>query len=246
MRRRSRQKGFFGLPTSFLDKLLILILVFITIAVLALILINPIVKKNDIETKAEYLIEMDWSKEKDHDVDIWIEDPLGNLLNYRNKEAGMLSLDRDDTGKQRDTWEIDGEIVQVKGNHETVAIRGIMAGVYVVNIHLFRAEDYTQTYVEIDKPIDIELTFTKVNPTAKKFFQVVLPLSHTKEERHVVSFEILADGTVIDIRTDVGYTLVYRKDKLGPAFFNDGSGLPFRAPGISATTEDGPGRGFTP
>jgi len=244
MSRHRRQKGEFALPTSFLDKLLILILVFLAIAILALILINPIVKKKDIETKAEFMIDMEWVQ-GDNDIDLWVEDPIGNILSFRRQEAGMLNLDRDDTGNQRDFFEVDGKKIKVLSNHETITVRGIMPGIYVVNIHLFRASGYTRTYVAINKPVMVKLKLTKVNPKATTKFEIEVPLTHTKEERHIVSFEVNGDGEVVDVRTDRGHTLVYAESNSG-GFFNNGTGVPINVPQSSRTSDQRGVGGFGP
>ena len=64
---------------AFVDFLFILLLAFISMFILALILINPVTKKSEVERKAEFLITLEWDKESRDDVDIWVEDPLGKV-----------------------------------------------------------------------------------------------------------------------------------------------------------------------
>ena len=59
---------------SFIDFLFILLLAFISMFILALLLINPITKKSEIERKAEYIITLEWEDKSHDDIDIWIED----------------------------------------------------------------------------------------------------------------------------------------------------------------------------
>ena len=77
---------------SFIDFLFILLLAFISMFILALLLINPITKKSEIERKAEYIITLEWEDKSHDDIDIWIEDPVGNILSFRNKVAGLMHL----------------------------------------------------------------------------------------------------------------------------------------------------------
>ena len=70
---------------AFIDFLFILLLAFISMFILALILINPITKKSEVERRAEFLIVLEWDKNSADDVDIWVEDPSGQVLSFRNK-----------------------------------------------------------------------------------------------------------------------------------------------------------------
>ena len=47
---------------SFVDFLFILLLAFISMFILALLLINPVTKTTEVERKAEFLIILDWDK----------------------------------------------------------------------------------------------------------------------------------------------------------------------------------------
>ena len=69
---------------AFVDFLFILLLAFISMFILALLLINPIPKKSEIERKAEYIVTLEWHKKSYDDIDIWIEDPVRNLLSFKN------------------------------------------------------------------------------------------------------------------------------------------------------------------
>ncbi|MDO8360864.1 MAG: hypothetical protein Q7T08_12625 [Devosia sp.] len=45
-----------------------------------------------------------------------------------------MTLDRDDRGNFLDTVEVNGTKVQIALNQETVSVRGIVPGEYIVNI----------------------------------------------------------------------------------------------------------------
>ena len=77
---------------AFVDFLFILLLAFISMFILALLLINPIPKKSDVVRKAEYIITLEWDDKSLDDVDIWVQDPVNNILSFRNKVAGLMHL----------------------------------------------------------------------------------------------------------------------------------------------------------
>ena len=65
---------------------------------LAFILMIPIAIDNDIEDNSDFIIILTWDDESGDDIDLWIRDPLGNLLSFRNREDALMHLDRDDLG----------------------------------------------------------------------------------------------------------------------------------------------------
>ena len=65
---------------------------------IALLAMNPEAKQGKIDTKAEFIITMSWPDSHPDDIDLYAEDPLGNIVWYHEREAGFMVLDRDDRG----------------------------------------------------------------------------------------------------------------------------------------------------
>ena len=63
--------------------------------ILAVLFMNPVAKKGIIDPKAEYLITVTWPDNNPDDIDTWVEDPGGNKVWFRAREAGLMHLDRD-------------------------------------------------------------------------------------------------------------------------------------------------------
>lgn len=124
--------------TSFLDMLWILLAGFGAMFIIAFLLIQPPAKQADIIKKAEYIIVMEWEFEDDSDLDLWVGDPSGTIVSFRNKSAGFMNLEKDDLGKRNDTI-IDeyGEKTVLKINRETVVLRGVLPGEYEVMVHVY-------------------------------------------------------------------------------------------------------------
>ena len=59
---------------------------------------NPIAKLGNATLKAEFIISVLWPEQRPDDIDVWVEDPNGEILSYLRKDAGWLHLDRDDQG----------------------------------------------------------------------------------------------------------------------------------------------------
>ena len=66
-------------------------------------------KEGKIDSKAEFIITMDWPDNHPDDLDLFVQDPAGNIAWYRHREAGFLTLDRDDRGGANDFIVVNGK-----------------------------------------------------------------------------------------------------------------------------------------
>jgi hypothetical protein len=164
---------------------------FVVMFILAFLLINPIAKSGAIDSKAEFLITLSWPEGREEDVDLYVEDPAGDLVWFRSREAGLMHLDRDDLGQRNDTIQIAGRAVSNPLNQEIVSIRGIVPGEYVVNLHLYRAAG--------EQPVPATVKIEKLNPKVELVFFGPLTLSAQGEEQTAARFSIGADGRVRDV-----------------------------------------------
>lgn len=182
MRRRSDP----GL--GFTDLLFNALLGFVVMFILALLLINPVARSGAVDPKAEILITLSWPDGLADDVDLYVEDPAGELVWFRHREAGLMHLDRDDLGELNDTIEIDGRRVRNPLNQEIVSIRGVQTGEYVVNAHLYRASG--------KDPVTTTVKVEKLNPTVTVVFYGSAELAAQGDERTLVRFTVAPDATV--------------------------------------------------
>jgi hypothetical protein len=176
---------------AFTDLLFNALLGFVVMFILAFLLINPIAKSGAIDSKAEFLITLSWPDGREEDVDLYVEDPAGDLVWFRSREAGLMHLDRDDLGQRNDTIQIAGRAVSNPLNQEIVSIRGIVPGEYVVNLHLYRAAG--------EQPVPATVKIEKLNPKVELVFFGPLTLSAQGEEQTAARFSIGADGRVRDV-----------------------------------------------
>lgn len=156
--------------------------------VIATIFMNPIPKTGIINPKAEYIITVTWKDNNPDDIDTWVQSPNGDLLWFRNPEAGLLHLDRDDRGLLKDTIEVGGKTIVNPLNQEVVTIRGVIPGEYVVNIHYYATETR--------QPVDVNVKVEKVNPSLEVVYYGTETLDFVGDERTAVRFRILPNGTV--------------------------------------------------
>jgi hypothetical protein len=126
---------------------------------IALLVISPKAKEGKVDSKAEFIITVDWPDNHPDDIDTFVEDPVGNVVWFRRREAGFMVLDRDDRGGINDFVVVNGEKVRTATRQELVTIRGIIAGEYTVNIYHFSALT--------KQPVPVTVTVQKLNPVAK-------------------------------------------------------------------------------
>jgi hypothetical protein len=175
----------------FTDLLFNALLGFTFLFLIAIMFMNPVAKKGIIDPKAEYIITIAWPDNSPDDVDTWVEDPNGNLIWFRNREAGLVHLDRDDRGQVNDTINVNGEEIQNPLNQEVVTIRGVVPGEYVVNVHYYATE--TQL------PLPVTVKVSKVNPALEIVYYGETLLEKKGDEKTAVRFVIDKSGKVSQI-----------------------------------------------
>jgi hypothetical protein len=157
--------------------------------IVTMLFINPENKQGKINPKAEYIITVSWPDWNPNDIDTWVESPRGDLVWFRNPEAGLMHLDRDDRGMLNDFIFVNGEKVANPLNQEIVTIRGVIPGEYVVNVHYYATEDH--------KPVSVQVKVEKVNPVLEVVYYGEVVLAQQGDEKTAVRFKIAADGSVL-------------------------------------------------
>lgn len=158
---------------------------------IALLAISPDAKEGKINSKAEFLVTMDWPDNHPDDLDLFVQDPAGNIAWYRHREAGFMVLDRDDRGGANDFIVVNGRKISSPIREEIVTIRGIVAGEYTVNVSHFQATT--------GQPVPATVKVQKLNPTAQVVFDDKVFVDHTGDEKTAVRFTINSEGKVTDV-----------------------------------------------
>ena len=159
---------------------------------LALLSVSPDSKDGKIDSKAEFIITLDWPDNHPDDLDLFVQDPVGNIVWYRRREAGFLTLDRDDRGGANDFIIVNGKKIPSPIREEIVTVRGIVAGEYTVNVSHFQATT--------GQPVTASVKVQKLNPVAQVIFDNKLTLDHGGDEKTAVRFRLDNEGKVIDVQ----------------------------------------------
>jgi hypothetical protein len=158
---------------------------------LALLAVSPDSKEGKISSKAEFIITMDWPDNHPDDLDLFVQDPVGNVAWYRRREAGFLTLDRDDRGGANDFIVVNGKKIPTPIREEIVAVRGIVPGEYTVNVSHFQALT--------GQPVAATVKVQKLNPSVQVIFDNKVMLDHSGQEKTALRFSLDAEGKVIDV-----------------------------------------------
>lgn len=175
----------------FTDLLFNALLGFTFLFMATILFVNPVARQGNVDLKAEYIITLTWDEGRPDDLDIWVEDPLGEVVSYLRRDAGWLHLDRDDRGDATDTVEIAGERIVHPINQEIVTLRGTITGEYVINVHYYE----TKT----GDPVTATLKVDKVNPKLETVFVDRVTLNTVNDERTVVRFTLAEDGSLVEL-----------------------------------------------
>jgi len=173
---------------AFTDLLFNALLGFVFMFVVAFSMMAEPTEGGNIESNAEVLITVRWADRHPDDVDALVEDPRGNLVWYHNRDTGLMHLDRDDRGLFQDRVVLDGFEVSNPINQETVTVRALQPGEYVVNVL-----HYQSNYPE---PLPVTIKVEKLNPEVQLVYYGTRELTGVGDEQTAVRFTIGADGHV--------------------------------------------------
>ena len=192
---------------GFIDLLFNILLGFAFLFIVAFLLIKPEAKKKDFDRRAEFVIILEWNHDAADDLDLYVQDPMGDIVSFRLPRWGFMHLDKDDLGKANDTVvNADGSRSTVMINREVVTIRGIVPGEYIINGHYYSTRDYSgrpvefgETKIAANKPkknLTVKVELHKVTPytilwTGQKQF------TQKGQEETFLRFRIDSKGNLI-------------------------------------------------
>jgi hypothetical protein len=107
--------------------------------------------------------------------------------------SGSMHLERDDRGDYKNMIVVNGTTIRNPIREEIVAVRGLIPGEYVINVHHYLATT--------PDPVPVAVRVEKINPKVEVVFYDRLTLDHTGDEKTAVRFTIGEDGKIADINT---------------------------------------------
>lgn len=173
--------------TVWLDTALLMLGGFVLMTVLMMTVVNPPAKSAEQEgdqAPGNVVIEAQWQDRLDADVDLWVEAPGDVPVGYSNKNGRVFNLLRDDLGMAQDLTDL---------NHEIAYSRGMPAGEYVVNVHLYRVIGFTG-------PIEVKLIASRRVDDAGQTQQLAtttVRLLHLNDQVTAFRFDLDSKGDLV-------------------------------------------------
>lgn len=198
---------------AFVDSLLLMVGMFVAINAVQTLLINPPATKSAVELKAEFVLTLEWPKQAFDDIDLHLLLPNQQMINYKTKDSGIATLDRDDVGIHSDKYVTpEGLESYHEDNREIITIRAIMPGTYTVNVVVFAVNPYAFVNLEklispVQLPYNAKVSLKKLNPRFKDIVEVEIPLRELGDQKTAFTFNVDKDGNVsaIDKEADIPF-----------------------------------------
>jgi len=176
---------------AFTDLLFNSLLGFAFMFALAFMLISDPSDGGKIDSKAEILISVRWPDQHPDDVDAIVESPQGGLVWYHNRDTGLMHLDRDDRGIFADKMNVNGAMISNPINQETITIRALQSGEYVVNLLHYQAN--------YDQPLTVDVKVEKLNPEVELVYYGSHELEGVGDEKTAVRFSVDSEKNISDV-----------------------------------------------
>lgn len=182
-----------GTFVPFTDILFNALLGFAVMLFIAFALVRPEAKTGVVDTKAEMIVTVTWPDNNEDDIDTYVQEPGGDVVWYHSMQKGLVTLDRDDRGNYLDEITVNGQLIRVPLNQETVTLRGVIPGEYVINVYHYLNPS--------GAPVPVTVKVEKINPTLSVVYYDTVTLRKIGDERTAVRFTLDAEGNVSNLNT---------------------------------------------
>jgi hypothetical protein len=171
--------------TVFRDVILLALIGFIAMVIMLL----PHLHRSKQETRehmapGNVVIEAHWPNNMPYDVDLWVKGPGSGPVGFWNQGNRLFNLLRDDLGAEGDATNL---------NYEVSYSRGIPAGEYVANVHMYGPLP-PGTIV----PVKVVVSVRKEMGDTKQILQTTVLLMHQNQEETAYRFRLTGEGDLVD------------------------------------------------
>lgn len=171
--------------TVFRDVTLLALIGFVAMVIMLL----PHVRKAEDETQdhrapGNVIVEIHWPSELPYDVDLWVRAPRDVPVGFYNQGSEYFNLLRDDLGDEADATGL---------NYEITYSRGIPAGEYVVNVHM-----YGLIPAGTAIPVKVVVSVRKQFDVARQILQTTVNLVRRNQEETAFRFRLDGEGELVE------------------------------------------------
>ncbi len=170
--------------TVFRDVILLTLVGFVAMVIMLLPHISRTKKEAD-ESKApgNVIVEMHWPSNLPVDVDLWVKAPGVGPVGFWNQGNQVFNLLRDDLGGEGDATD---------QNFEVSYSRGIPAGEYIVNVHMYGPLPDKATV-----PVTVVVAVKKRRDETRQILKTLVKLTYHNQEVTAFRFRLTGDGDLV-------------------------------------------------
>lgn len=173
-----------GAETVYRDVIFLALVGFVAMVIMLLPHIKKSVEESqDHKAPGHVIIEMHWPTDMPYDVDLWVKAPGEPPVGFWNQGGIVFNLLRDDLGDEGDA---------TKQNYEVTYSRGIPAGEYVVNVHM-----YGPLPTGIVIPVTVVVSTRQDFGHTRQLLTTTVRLDHRNQEETAFKFRLTGEGDLI-------------------------------------------------
>ena len=170
--------------TVFRDVLMLALIGFVAMVIMLLPHISKTKQETDEHTPpGNVVVEMHWPDELPVDVDLWVQAPNDVPVGFWNQGSRVFNLLRDDLGLEGDA---SGR------NYEVSYSRGILAGEYTVNVHM-----YGKVPAGVVVPVRVVVSVKAKYDTLRQILETSIELHRRNQEETAFRFRLNEDGELV-------------------------------------------------
>lgn len=174
-----------GAETVYRDVIFLALVGFVAMVIMLL----PHIKKSteeaqDHKAPGHVIVEMHWPQALGYDVDLWVKAPGEPAVGFWNQGGIVFNLLRDDLGDEGDA---------TNQNYEVSYSRGIPAGEYIVNVHM-----YGPLPDGIVIPVSVVVSTRAHMGHTRQILQSTVNLRRRNQEETAFKFRLSAEGDLVE------------------------------------------------
>ena len=171
--------------TVFRDVVLLALIGFVAMVIMLLPHITE-AKKQTESSKApgNVIVEMHWPPNMPFDVDLWVQAPDELPVGFWNLGGHTFNLLRDDLGIEGDATE---------RNYEVSYSRGIPAGEYIVNAHM-----YGPLPKGVTIPVNVVVSVKRKYEDTEQILDTTVELERHGQEETAFRFRLTSEGELVE------------------------------------------------
>ena len=171
--------------TVFRDVLMLALIGFVAMVIMMLPHLSEKRQESDEHrSPGNVVVEIHWPNELPVDVDLWVQAPGDTPVGFFNQGSEQFNLLRDDLG-------VDGDATNL--NYEVSYSRGIKAGEYIVNVHM-----YGQVPAGITVPVDVVVSVRQKYDTLRQILETTVNLERRNQEETAFRFLLTDNGGLVE------------------------------------------------